>query len=171
MAVSKSARQLSIPALLLGVIAVVVVWTVNDPWPGVLEFVRDHRVLFALGALAAVLLGAYTASRVGRLLQVLRADGESAVAEWTYSPVTTPAETAVGWSVLYGAGYLVAAGVLVANESWTREAWVLAMLLTTTVLGLVLTLVLPWWLPLRAIRTTEATVRQRIRLIPVAITA
>ncbi|GAB2766025.1 hypothetical protein GCM10027020_18270 [Nocardioides salsibiostraticola] len=167
LAVLKSARQLIIPALLLGVVAVVVVWTVNDPWPGVLEFVRDHQVLFAFGAVAAVLLGAYTASRVGRLLQVLRADGDSAVVEWTFSPVTTPAGTAVGWSVMYGAGYLVAAGVLVAHESWTREAWVLAILLTTTVLGIVLTLVLPWWLPLRAIRITETKVRHRIQLIPV----
>ncbi len=161
-----SGRVLVVPALLLGIVAFVAVWTVYDPWPGVLEFVHDHPWAMAAVAGAASLVGALTASRFGRRLQLLRDHGDSATSDWSFSPVTTAAGTAIGWAVIYGTGYLALAVLLIFKPQWTQEPWSLAALLTTAVLGLALTLVLPWWLPLRAIRRTEHSVRERVRLIP-----
>lgn len=149
-----------------------VAWTVFDPWPQILGYVRAHERAFAAAAAVAVAVGAGLASCFGRRLQVLCESGQEqdpSESAWTYNAVATPAGTAIGWAVLYGAGYLALAAFLVADPyGWTQDVWGRASLLTATVLGAVLVLVLPWSLPLREVRSIERTTLERYRVAPLA---
>ena len=80
------------------------------------------------------------------------------------------AGAAAGWAVLYGLGYLLFAAFLVVDPfSWADTVWGRALLLTSALLGAVLVAVLPWWLPLRAVRSMERETLERTRTLPLAV--
>ncbi|HYN57146.1 MAG TPA: patatin-like protein [Motilibacterales bacterium] len=125
-----------------------------DDWGDVAQAVVDHRVLAMILVVLAALAGSVLALRGGNSLRVLaevpRADPQGA-ASWAYRLVSHPAGVAVGWSVLYGVGYLVLAAFLLWNPlGWLEYWWGTSMLLTTVVFAFTLLVLVPVILPRRA---------------------
>ncbi|HSE55948.1 MAG TPA: patatin-like protein [Nocardioidaceae bacterium] len=164
---------LAVPAAVFALVGVVVAWAVYDPWPWLLDFVRENEQAFAVGAGAVVVVGGFLAWWLGRRLRVLRRVGglpDSDADAWVYKTLAHPAGAAAGWAVLYGLGYLLFAAFLVVDPfSWTDTVWGRALLLTSALLGAVLVAVLPWWLPLRAVRSMERETLERTRTVPLAV--
>jgi hypothetical protein len=87
-----------------------------------------------------------------------------------YKTLAHPAGAAAGWAVLYGFGYLLLAAFLILDPfTWTDTVWGRALLLTSALLGIVLVAVLPWWLPLRAVRSMERETLKRSRTEPLVV--
>jgi patatin-related protein len=102
-------------------------------------------------AVAAVAVGAVCATTGGRSLQRWRARN----GEWVTENAETPAAATAGWAVVYGAGFLFVAVVLMLGvPRFTGWESVLA---TSLVFGLVLVLVTSWWVPMRARRDVVKT--------------
>jgi hypothetical protein len=144
--------------VLLAVAVILVRWLLSGSWQGHLTDAQDNLHRLTSLAVGAVVLGALFAYGLGRALQVIRptiVPDESGtmktVTRWRFQPLTHPAGAVAGWAVLYGAGYLVLARVLVTQDDWLTEDWVKAALLTAVGLGAVLVLVVPVALPVLAI--------------------
>lgn len=174
-ALLKALVGLAAPLLAAAVVVLVAVWAVFDPWPELLETLRDYQTAFAIGAVVVVAAAAIVAWFFGWRLQVLRRAGglpDSDAGAWVYQALAHPAGAAIGWAVLYGVGYLLLAAFLVVDPySWTGQVWGRALLLTSLVLGVVLVGVLPWWLPWRAIRSVESEARERLAAATASATA
>lgn len=133
----------------LAVLAVVVapVWfVVRGDWKPAVDWLRGAAVWLIPLALVAVVFGAWVAYVFGRHLQVLRQHRIQNSDVWEYQSLSHPAGAASGWSVLYGAGYLALAVVLVRQDRWLDVVWVRALLATSLVLGVVLVVGAPLWL-------------------------
>jgi patatin-related protein len=118
----------------------------------VFDFVQDNQRWLWIPAVLLVIASGVVAHFCSRWLQVLtRRDAD--VEQWAYAAVVNPLATAAGWSVLYGAGYLIVAWILsldvlgLAEDEWARAGFATAVLFAVVLLA-----VLPIWLPVRAIR-------------------
>ncbi|HSJ21522.1 MAG TPA: patatin-like protein [Nocardioidaceae bacterium] len=169
----KGLLALVVPAAVFALVGVVAWWAAYEPWPWLLDFVRDHEWAFAFGAAALVVAGGVLGWWLGRRLQVLRRVGglpESDADAWMYKTLAHPAGAAAGWAVLYGFGYLLLAAFLVVDPfTWTDTVWGRALLLTSALLGIVLVAILPWWLPVRAVRSMERETLKRSRTEPLVV--
>ena len=99
------------------------------------------------GALCAG-VGALVAYVVGKGLRTYHRGPDGT---WRQSPVSHPAGVASGWSVVYGAAYLLLAAALagwLAAQS-SAPAWMVVSFGWCVLLGLVLTLLAPWLIPRR----------------------
>lgn len=146
-----------VPAVLVaGIVVVVVVLVVRaDELPGAAA-ARENTWVVVVVSVALVALGALTAGRRGRSLQLLRSSGSGAGTTWSFNPVAEPGGAAAGWAVLYGVVYLVAAIVLLQDPSGVLDLeWGRALLLTVALLGVVLAVVAPFWLPRHALSRVE----------------
>jgi patatin-related protein len=125
----------------------------DGTWTAPLIRMHDHPSLVALGCLLVLGLGTAIARLRGNRLRVLTADSDPANT-WGWRPLSEPAAVSAGWSVVYGAGYLVITEVFV---YWDRSAirdqpWARALALTGLTFAAVLLLVVPAWLPGKATR-------------------
>ena len=143
-------------ALLIAGVAALGWWlATSSTVPGV-RFVRDHALLLAAASVLLVVASGAWAFWRGRCLQLLRVSGADKQREWTYAVLTDPAGAAAGWSVVYGAAYLVLAAVLVSDPSDVLSTlWGRALLATSVVLAGLLLAVVPVWLPLAALVRAE----------------
>ncbi len=147
--------------------ALALVWVSLEYWDRVDDFLRDHALWIGLGALAALAVFGWVSARLGREFQVLREDRSGDESVWSYETLTHPAGAAAGWSVLYGTGYLLLAGFLVWDPfGWNDSAASQALLITAAFLFVVVVLVVPLYLPLRARREAEAHEVARARKVP-----
>lgn len=124
-----------------------IAWIQSAPW------------WFPALVLAGVAGGGWIAHFMSRRLQVLAA---RQIEEFAFSPVSHPDAVAAGWSVLYGIVYLLIAWALTLlpgePQPWQRVGFA-----TAVVFAVALLLVVPIWLPMRAVtaairaETTRAT--------------
>lgn len=134
----------------LGVVALMI-WLSDEGWDWVATHAAAARPWLIAGALAATAIGVAVAFTMGRQLQVLKRQATDASA-WDFAPVAHPAGASAGWAVLYGAGYLAIAAFLSTRGDWLEAGWMRALVAASVVLGALLILVVPLWLPLRALR-------------------
>ena len=157
-----------LPPLLALALVVALVWLSVEASAELSTFVREQWWWLALLALLALAAGGYVASKLGGQLQTLR-ETRSGTAKswWSYQAVSHPAGAAAGWSVLYGAGYLVLVVLLVWDPlDWSDSVPGRALLMTSLVLFVVLTLVLPVYLPIHAFREAGRLEERRARTVP-----
>ncbi|HZJ05161.1 MAG TPA: patatin-like protein [Nocardioidaceae bacterium] len=157
-----------LPPLLALALVVALVWLSVEASAGVSTFVREQWWWLGLLALLALAAGGYVASKLGGQLQTLRETrAGTAKSWWSYQAVSHPAGAAAGWSVLYGAGYLVLVVLLVWDPlDWSGSVPGRALLMTSLVLFVVLTLVLPVYLPIHAFRDAGRLEERRARTVP-----
>lgn len=145
-------------ALKIGaVIALValVIWLAGEGWDEVARRATEAGDRLIVAAVLAVLVGATAAFVLGRQLQVLSRQRTAEGYVWGFQTLSHPAGASAGWAVLYGAGYLGLAVFVITRDGWLQSdwmqaGWVRALLGTSVVLGLLLVLVVPLWLPLKA---------------------
>ncbi len=137
------------------VVAAGLVLAVNSGvWEDLVQWVTGHRAIaFAVVVLLAV-LGLFLAWWQGRSLSIVY-DASSALDSqtpvWRFHPVRHPAGVVVGWSALYGLGYLLIGGLFMWDPwDWLGTWWGRAILATCVVFAFVLLLVVPVLLPVRA---------------------
>ncbi len=128
-------------------------------WVDLADWVGDHRAAAGL-ALAAIAVGGLSLSWwQGKGLRVAYDASDAldrSAPAWRFHPVRHPAGVVVGWSALYGTGYLLMAGFLLWDPwDWLASWWGKAMLGTALIFAVVLLLVLPLLLPWRAKRRIE----------------
>ena len=104
---------------------------------------------------AALGFGAIYSHLQGNRLQVLQRSGTRGGRVWTYARVVDPAGAAAGWAVVYGAGYLGLAVVLVWRPSGEPPDWAAALLVSSLLLGVFLIAVAPFLLPRNALARFE----------------
>lgn len=152
--------------LIIAVVALVT-WIARTGWESIAARASSiNGWLIAAAALALVLIGGGIAWTQGRQLQVLRRQ-RADLEKWEYQPVAHPAGASAGWAVLYGAGYLVLAAVLSTRDSWLDLIWVRALIAISVVLGVLLILVVPLWVPIRALlRITDREVARALSMPP-----
>jgi hypothetical protein len=172
-----------LPAVLIAAAVVALAWWLSSQdgeiagltiptWHEAIVYVREDAEWWSGAiALGAVLLGGVLAHLLGRSLQVLR-PGVGPDAKWEYQTLSHPAGAAAGWAVLYGAGYFLIAGALLNREDWLDTLWVRALLMTSAVLGLLLVLIVPVWLPAAAVvKASRREVARAITTWPKDMTA
>lgn len=134
----------------VGVVALVL-WLSDEGWDATVDLVTGAGWwLVVAAATLAVVVGAVASFVLGRQLQVLSQQRTAAGEVWGFQALSHPAGAAAGWAVLYGSAYLAVAAFLFTRDDWLVHDWVRALVATTVVLGLVLVLVVPVWLPVRA---------------------
>jgi hypothetical protein len=130
---------------LVAALAYVVWWLIDEQR---IRWIRSTPSWVPWVLLAVVAVACAVAHLAGRRLQVLVARQPGG--PYSYSPLSHPDAVAAGWSVLYGIGYLVLAVVLTLPGEdpplWQRTAFA-----TAVVFALALLLVVPVWLPVRAL--------------------
>jgi patatin-related protein len=141
----------------VGVVALVL-WLSDEGWDAAVDLVTDAGWWLAVGAVLAVVVGAVVSFVLGRQLQVLSQQRTATGDVWGFQALSHPAGAAAGWAVLYGAAYLAIAAFLFTRDDWLENDWVRALVATAVVLGVLLVLVVPVWLPVRAM--TEITDRE-----------
>lgn len=146
-----------VPAILVtAAVLLTAGWLVDEPWEGILDFLRHNAIWLGMLAAGFLVIGTFASWRLGRRLQVLRQSGADPQAAWTYQELAHPAGASAGWSVLYGALYLLLSGLLVWDPfSWQDTLWGRALLAMTLVFGVVLALVIPMLAPLLALFQIE----------------
>lgn len=146
--------------LIIGLVALAI-WLSRDGWVELTDLATAAGSWLVVAAIVAVGLGAVASFVLGRQLQVLSGRRTDEGEVWGFQTLTHPAGASAGWAVLYGTGYLVLAASLSTRDEWLQHDWARAFLATSVVLGLVLVLVVPVWLPLQAMsRITEQEVRR-----------
>ncbi len=142
--------------LAVGVGAAVValtLWITDDGWGTAVKLFNDAGWWSVAPAVTAVVIGAVVSYVLGRHLQVLTQQQTAAGKVWSFQPVTHPAGAAAGWAVVYGTVYLVIAAILILiwDEGLGKEwEWLRALPITAVMLGVLLVLVVPVWLSVRA---------------------
>ena len=136
-------------------------------WRDAAQTVVDHRTIATLLVGLVALTGVGLAVRGGHNLRVLSeapsAEPEVASA-WCYRVVSHPAGVTVGWSVLYGLGYLILAAFLLWNPlDWLDYWWGVALLATAAVFAFALLLLVPALMPRHAMAGIERQQLDRAR--------
>lgn len=136
-------------------------------WRDAVQTVVDHRAIATLLVGLVALTGVGLAVRGGHNLRVLSeapsAEPEVASA-WSYRQVSHPAGVTVGWSVLYGLGYLILAAFLLWNPlDWLNYWWGVALLATAAVFAFALLLLVPALMPRHAMTGIERQQLDRAR--------
>lgn len=151
-------------ALAMGVVYLAT-WLAGDGWDVLAEWAADAGGWLIVAAVAAATLGMVVSFALGRQLQVLARQRTSEGDVWDFQALTHPAGASAGWAVLYGAGYLALAGLLSVRGEQLGTPWMRALIATSVVLGVLLVLVVPVWVPVQALR------RIRDREVQRAVTA
>ena len=144
--------------LVLVLVPAGIAWTlVRDDPEVVTRWLRSYPVVAIVVAVVSTAVGAWAAAHFGSLMRVLQRTPADSERDWEYAVLTHPVGAEAGWAVLYGAGYLVIAGVTAARTVPGTDAplWQHALVAAAVLLGLVLTLVLPLVAPHRALRSVE----------------
>lgn len=127
------------------------VWVVTSGWSPVVDWLAAHFTLTVVVAVVLAVVGAVAATLWGRRLQVLAMDRAGDPVTWKWQRVAHPAGVSASWAVVYGVVYLVLALVLVRDPwGWRGDAWAESLCATALLLGVLLTLVAPVAVPLRA---------------------
>lgn len=143
------------------------IWVLGSGWATVVAWLDTHFLLCVAVAAAAAGIGALVAGYTGSRLQVLAEDRAGLPVTWRWLRVSHPAGVSASWAVVYGVGYLVVALVLISDPwEWRGAAWADALCLTALLLGLLLTLVVPVAVPLRALGSVVASERERAASVP-----
>ncbi|HKJ12316.1 MAG TPA: patatin-like protein, partial [Ornithinimicrobium sp.] len=117
------------------------VWfVVAGPWEAAVDEVRRSAAWLVPLAVLTIIVGGYVAHRFGWHLQVLEQHRVQDADVWEYQSRNHPAGAAAGWAVLYGAGYLVLAAVLLSQSRWLDLVSVRSLLAASLVLGVLLLL-------------------------------
>ena len=153
-----------VPAVILFILLGAVTWWIagNASVEEARSKVRDvdvndisSPVWLAVLLVAALGLGAVYSHLQGNRLQVLQRSGTKGSRVWTYARVVDPAGAAAGWAVVYGAGYLGLALVLVWRPAGEPPDWAAALLVSSLLLGVFLIAVAPFLLPRNALARFE----------------
>ncbi len=131
-------------------VVALVLWLSDEGWDEAVDLVTDAGWWLVAAAVLAVAAGAAVSFVLGRQLQVLSQQRTAAGEVWGFQALSHPAGSAAGWSVLYGAAYLAIAAFVLTRDDWLVDDWVRALVATALVLGVALVLVVPVWLPVRA---------------------
>ena len=128
-------------------------------WVDLADLVAEHRVWTGVVVGGLALVGLLVSWHQGESLRIAY-DASGAfhrdIPVWRFHPVRHPAGVVVGWSALYGTGYLLVAGLLLWDPwQWLDTWWGKAMLATALLFAAVLLLVLPVLLPFLARRRIE----------------
>jgi hypothetical protein len=155
----------------IGLLALVI-WLSDEGWEVLVTHAAEVSEGVMAAALVAVAIGATVSFVLGRQLQVLSRQRTAAGEKWGFQALAHPAGASAGWAVLYGAAYLAPAVLVITHGGWWRSewsnigwvsallgwlpdgslgfVWVRALVVTSLVLGVLLVLVVPLWLPLKA---------------------
>ncbi len=137
--------------LLLAVPVALAFWVVGSGWDSVVEWLAAHFWLCVAVAVASAAIGAAAATHYGGSLAVLAEDRTGDRLRWQWRRLAHPAGVSASWSVVYGVAYLVLALLLIRDPlEWRHEPWAEALCATALLLGVLLTLVVPIAVPLRA---------------------
>ncbi len=146
------------PLVVVALPALLAWWIVRLGVETVAVWLVDNR-LWLLGlAGVCLVVGAAAALYLGDLLRPVVRTRREGVADlgWDYGTLMNPAGVNASWAWLYGAGYFVVAlGVTWFGLSATSPPWLVALVVTALVLGVALTLGMPFLAPPLAIRALE----------------
>jgi hypothetical protein len=146
------------PLVVVAVPAVVAWWIVATGIATVAERILEYRVWLLGGAVVCLVVGAVAALWLGDLLRPAvrtRRDAAGGL-EWDYGTLVHPAGVNASWAWLYGAGYFaVGLGVTWWALTTSSPPWLVALVVTALVLGVVLTIGMPFLAPPLAIRALE----------------
>ncbi len=155
---------LSLPALIVPALVVVLPvagswWLVHRGIETVAGDLLEHRWWLVGLAVASILLGAGAAFFFGDQLRPatrVHQPGTQSMS-WDYGPLVSTAGINASWAVLYGTGYFVIALVAIwaGLDPGPSPAWLVALVVTSLVLGVALGLFYPFVAPVLALRAVE----------------
>jgi hypothetical protein len=132
-------------------------WVISSGWDSVVGWLAAHFGLCLVVAAASLVVGAVAATYYGGSLQVLAEDRSGTMVSWQWRRLAHPAGVSASWSVVYGTAYLALALLLIRDPwDWRGEAWAEALCATALLLGVLLTLVVPVVVPMRAFATVRS---------------
>ena len=146
------------PLVLVALPALLAWWITRLGIETVATWLLEYRLWLLGAAVVCLVVGAAVALYLGDLLRpVVRTRREGvAELEWDYGTLVNPAGVNASWAWLYGTGYFVIAlGVIWLGLEPTSPAWVVALVVTALVLGVALTIGMPFLAPPLAIRALE----------------
>jgi hypothetical protein len=148
--------------LFVAVPVALAVWVVNSGWTSVADWLAAHFVWCLAVAGASLAVGVVAATHFGERLQVLSAHRSGVTTTWQWRSVAHPAGISASWAVVYGTAYLVLALVLIRDPwNWRGVAWAESLCVTALLLGVLLTLVVPVVVPMRAFEQALSAERAR----------
>lgn len=163
--VARAVGPPALGALVLALVVAAIIWMVRSgrlEWLTELLTGQSPAVLVA-GVLALTVLGGIRAFRGGLSLRRVRIDPDTGVP--AAAPVAHPAGVVLGWSVLYGMGYLALAAVMLWNPwdwQWRATLWGGAVFATAVVFALTLVVLVPVMAPWRAKRRIVARLTKEL---------
>lgn len=151
----------------IGVLFLLGWWVVTAGWNDLYWSLRDHWALCVVVGVALALVGVAGAAYTGFALQTLSEDRSASRLSWRFLRVAHPAGVQAGWSALYGIVYL-AVGLLIVRDpfGWRGSLWAQSLCAVCLLLGIVLTLVVPFVVPLWALGEVKALERVRAAKVP-----